>query len=107
MVTLYYLRRFMKFWSEQFGQIAIHEINVSEEVKTLFDQIFKVFAENTALLKTGFTDETRRLITDELGEAGSEYRNAIYEKSFSGKKVSLKVNSLGEIMKSGLGYIGQ
>jgi hypothetical protein len=107
MVTLYYLRRFMKFWSEQFTEIAIHEINVSEEVKTLFDQIFKVFAENTALLKTGFTDETRRLIADNLGEAGSEYRNAIYEKSFSGKKASLKVNSLVEFMQLGLDYLDQ
>jgi hypothetical protein len=107
MVTLYYLRRFMKFWSEQFGQIAIHEITVSEEVKTLFDRIFKVFAENTVLLETGFTDETRRRITDNLGEAGSEYRNAIYEKSFSGKKASLKVNSLVEFMQLGLDYLDQ
>jgi hypothetical protein len=107
MVTLYYLRRFMKFWSEQFGQIAIQEIQVSEEVKTLFDQILKVFAENTVLLKTGFTDKTRRLITDELGEAGSKYRNAIYKKSFSGKKASLKVNSLVEFMQLGLDYLDQ
>jgi hypothetical protein len=107
MVTLYYLRRFMKFWLEEFNQIAVQEIAVSEEVKTLFDQIFKVFAENSALLKTGFTDETRRLITDNLGEAGSKYRNAIYEKSFSGKKASLKVNSLFEFMQLGLDYLDQ
>ena len=107
MVTLYYLRRFMKFWSEQFGQLAIQEITVSEEVKTLFDQIFKVFAENTSLLKTGFTDENRRHFADCLGKDGSEYRQAIYEKSFSGKKASLTVQSLIEFTQLGLDYLDQ
>ena len=107
MVTLYYLRRFMKFWMEEFSRIEDHEIAVSEEVKTLFDQIFQVFAANTSLLKTGFTNETRKHITDNLGEAGSEYRKAIYKNSFSGKKASLAVQSLAEFMQLGLDYLDQ
>jgi len=107
MVTLYYLRRFMKFWSEQFSQINIHEIAVSVEVKTLFDQIFTIFTENSGLLKTGFSDQTRRQFTDCLGEAGSKYRNTIYKKSFSGKKESLTIKSLIEFTQLGLDYLDQ
>lgn len=107
MVTLYYLRRFMKFWMEEFSRIENHEIAVSEEVKTLFDQVFKVFEENVALIETGFTDETRKQITDNLGEAGSNYRKAIYENSFTGKKSKLTVKSLTDFMQLGLDYLDQ
>lgn len=107
MVTLYYLRRFMKFWTEQFSRASIQEITVSEEVKTMFEQTFMIFAENAALLETGFSDEERRRITDSLGEAGSDYRNSIYTKSFSGKKESLSVKSLSEFTQLGLDYLDQ
>jgi len=107
MVTLYYLRRFIKFWSEQFDQLTIQEITVSEEVKTLFDQIFKVFAENAALVKSGFTDKNRRHFADCLGEAGSGYRAAIYEQSFSGQRASLTVQSLLDFTHLGLEYLDQ
>jgi len=107
MVTLYYLRRFMNFWAEQFSQLNIQEIAVSEEVKTMFEQTFKIFAENAALLKTGFSDEERKRITDSLGVAGSDYRNSVYTKSFSGKKESLSVKSLSEFTLLGLDYLDQ
>jgi hypothetical protein len=42
-----------------------------------------------------------------LGEAGSEYRKAIYEKSFSGKKASLAVQSLIDFTQLGLNYLDQ
>ncbi len=107
MVTLYYLRRFLKFWSERFNESAITEISVSEEVETFFDKIFTLFAENTALLKTGFSNVERRRFTDFLGEAGSNFRNAIYQKSFSGRKKSVQVKALIEFTQLALKYIDQ
>jgi len=107
MVTLYYLRRFLKFWSEQFSKTNIQKITLSEEVKTLLDQIFKLFAENTALLQTGFTNAERRRFADLLGEAGTTYRNSIYTNSFSGKKVPVQVKSLIEFTKLGIEYMDQ
>ena len=107
MVTLYYLRRFLKFWSYRFNESGSKEISVSEEVETLFSRIFTLFAENTASLETGFSNAERRRFTDCLGEAGSDYRNAIYEKSFSGKKKPVQVKALCEFMQLALDYMDQ
>ncbi len=107
MVTLYYLRRYLKFWSERFKEMELQEILVSEEVKTLFDNIHRVFAENTDLLAGGFSDSNRRRMTDELGEAGSNYRNSVYKNSFSGKKKPVTVQSLLNFTRLSLDYMDQ
>ncbi len=107
MVTLYYLRRFLKFWSDMFTESADQELLISEEVKTLFDAVFTLFAGNTALLESGFTDKDRRTFADALGKAGSEYRSSIYENSFSGKKQAVQVKSLLEFTNLALGYMDQ
>ncbi|MFZ4522564.1 MAG: hypothetical protein ACOYNC_12720 [Bacteroidales bacterium] len=107
MVTLFYLRRFLKLWSEQFDKSTSTEISISEEVKTLFDKTFLLFAENTALIETGFSDSERRHFADRLGEAGSDYRNNLYEKSFSGRKMVVRGNVLSEFIRLALGYVDQ
>jgi hypothetical protein len=107
MVTLCYLRRFLNFWSEQFGKSSTLEINISEEVKTLFDRIFTLFAENSALIETGFSNSDRRRFADRLGEAGSDYRGTVYEKSFSGRKIKVQVTDLAEFTQLALRYIDQ
>jgi hypothetical protein len=107
MVTLYYLRRFLKFWSERFDESAALEIPVSVEVKVLFDRILAIFAENTSLVETGFSNTQRRRFTDSLGEAGGEYRKAVYEKSFSGQKMMVQVKNLSEFTKLALKYMDQ
>lgn len=107
MVTLYYMRRFLKFWFEKFRETEIQEIAVSEEVKILFDNIHALFAENTSLLETGFSNTDRRLFADILGEAGSTYREAIYYKSFSGKRKAIKVKNLLDFVNLSLQYIDQ
>lgn len=107
MVTLYYLRRFLKFWSERLSETASLEIPVSEEVITLFESVFTLFAENTRLIETGFSNSDRRRFTDSLGEAGSDYRNAVYEKSFSGRKKMVQVKALFEFTQLALEYIDQ
>ena len=107
MVTLYYLRRFLKFWSDRFRESTISGITISEEVKTLFDSILSVFTENTALIETGFTNSERRRFTDCLGKAGSEYRNSIYKHSFSGKKEIVSIETLSNFIQLALDYIDQ
>ncbi len=107
MVTLYYLRRFLKFWSEKLNEYDSREIPVSEEVETLFNRIFTLFTENTALLGTGFSNAERRRFTDGLGEAGSDYRNSIYEKSFSGRKKPVPVKALCDFIRLSLDYMDQ
>ncbi|MDO9254070.1 MAG: hypothetical protein Q7U54_01055 [Bacteroidales bacterium] len=107
MVTLCYLRRFLKFWSEKFNESACDEISVSEEVGIFFDKIFTLFSENTALIGTGFSDADRRRFADSLGEAGSDYRNSVYSISFSGRKMMVQVKALAEFTQLALGYMDQ
>ncbi|MHC1778389.1 MAG: hypothetical protein AB9834_23510 [Lentimicrobium sp.] len=107
MVTLNYLRRFLKFWFVRFSESSIQEISISEEVKDLFDRIFALFAENTSLIETGFSDADRRRFADVLGEAGSDYRHAVYEKSFSGRKMVVQVKALAEFTQLALRYMDQ
>ena len=107
MVTLYYLRRFLKFWSDRFSESTIQELTISEEVKDLFNKIFALFAENTTLIETGFSNAERRHFADYLGEAGGSYRNSIYQNSFSGEKKVIQVKTLVEFMQLGLRYIDQ
>ncbi len=107
MVTLYYLRRFLKFWFDRLNESAIEEISLSEEVKTLLDHISALFIENTALCETGFSNSDRRRFADGLGEAGWNYRNAIYQKSFSGRKTAVPVKALSEFTQLALRYVDQ
>ncbi|BAX82595.1 hypothetical protein [Labilibaculum antarcticum] len=107
MVTLCYLRRFLKFWTIKFNDISVEEIRISEEVKTLLDSIFNLFTENASLLEKGFSDEDRRRFADVLGEAGTTYRNGIYANSFSGVKKTMKVSELLDFTNLALVYMDQ
>ena len=107
MVTLYYIRRFLKFWFTTFSKTGLKEASVSAEIKELFDAIFAVFHNNTSLLQNGFSDTQRRTFADALGEAGTAYRNSIYAQSFSGKKEAITVNALAQFVEVALQYIDQ
>ncbi len=107
MVTLYYLRRFLKFWNDEFRNTQAKSIHISEEVKELFDNISKLFTENTGVLKNGFSEMERRYFVDRLGEAGTVYRNKIYKNSFSGNKQEVQTSELIEFTRLALDYIDQ
>jgi hypothetical protein len=107
MVTLYYLRRFLSFWSQQFGSSALQEISISEEMKTLFDKIFTVFTENAALIGTGFSNTDRRRFADSLGEAGSDYRNSLYANPFTGRKTNVDMKALAAFAQLAMDYMDQ
>ncbi len=107
MVTLYYLRRFLKFWADKYESTTIDEISVSEEVQVLFENIYEIFKSNSTLLETGFSNEDRRKIVDGLGEAGSAYRNGIYNKNFSGTKKVVTVKELLDFTSLCIEYMDQ
>ncbi len=107
MVTLYYIRRFLKFWSGIFSSSQAEGYLISEEVKILFQDIHECFIQNQGLLKNGFSDVDRRKVTDILGEAGSRYRNKIYNNSFSGAQEEVSVKELVDFTKLSLEYMDQ
>ena len=107
MVTLYYLRRSLKFWENKFSSISIGEISISEEVAALFESVFSFLADNETLLTKGFTDSDRRNFADKFGRAHSKYRNEIYNYSYSGVRTQLQVKELLTFIRLCLKYIDQ
>jgi len=107
MVTLYYLRRFLKFWEQKFVNSSIKEIEISEELATLFDSVYRIFTDSSYLLKKGFSDDDRKNFTDSLGEAHWKYRNEIYNFSFSGEKTRIDILELLVFTRISIEYIDQ
>ncbi len=105
MVTLYYLRRFLKFWEDKFSQISSDKVSISEEVAGLFQNIHSFLHENVFFLEKGFSDSDRKKFADFLGQAHSNYRNEIYTDSFSGERTKLLVKDLVTFCELCLKYI--
>ncbi|NNF35832.1 MAG: hypothetical protein HKN68_17115 [Saprospiraceae bacterium] len=94
MVTLYYLRRFLKFFEELFEQSEINECKISVELAEFFSDVHKTLKQSLPILSGIISDADRKLIVDQLGKAGSNYRNRIYEHSFSGEKCIISLQDL-------------
>jgi len=103
-VTLCYLRRFLKFFDPIIKESKTEQIPVSEEVIRLFNNVNSVLMEYSDLLNTTIDDEKRKKITDGLGQAGSNYRNKVYNRGFSGKKKSLEFSAISEFIEIALKY---
>ncbi len=106
MVTLYHLRRFTSFFLDLVKESANEAFTVSEEVYTFWKNINKVLENNQSLLKQGFSDVSRRDITDRLGRSGEEYRNSVY-KGFSGKEKSITKTDILAFYKLAIQYLDQ
>ena len=104
-VTLCYLRRFLKFFNELLVNSKIEEVNISEELITFFNSVLETLNEYQPLLSGKVNDTDRKLMMDRLGSAGSVYRLQIYDKSFSGKKASILVKDLRNFTDLSLQYL--
>jgi hypothetical protein len=107
MVTLYYLRRFLSFWQSKFSKIKLKELAVSSELGELLKNIAGTFESHITDLESGFSDISRYSFVNRLGVAGSQYREVIYENSFSGQKVFVSVETLRNFTDLVLQYIDQ
>ena len=94
MVTLYYLRRFLKFFQPIFENESGTEIAFSEELYSFFEEVITIFETYKHTLWGRINDTDRKKITDALGVAGSNYRNKIYSDGFSGKKKVVSTKQL-------------
>ncbi|MDZ7757800.1 hypothetical protein [Rhodohalobacter sp.] len=105
MVTLYYLRRFLKFFEDTLSESETDELVISEELNLFFAQISDTLQQHQDLLSRRFDDEHRKDVTDALGTAGSNYRNQIYNNGFSGEKETLKIADISEFLSTALSYL--
>ncbi len=105
MVTLYYLRRFLKFFDNVFSQVNAETVEVSNELQVFFNAVTNAFKSHEHLLSGSINDKDRKSIVDELGQAGSNYREQIYNHSFSGRKSEISMTALKEFISVSLNYL--
>ena len=98
MVTLYYLRRFIKFFENILEDSATEAIAISEEVLMLFKEITATLANNESILKGKISDKDRKSILDGLGQPASNYRVKIYASGFSTHKSSVTKEDLQQFL---------
>ncbi|WP_237563115.1 hypothetical protein [Algoriphagus kandeliae] len=105
MVTLYYLRRFLSFFIDVLQKSQSQEVQVSEELLEFFKETSKALDSHQYLLSGRFTDKNRKSVLDALGQAGSRYRNKIYQNSFSSERKGISIQELIDFSELSLRYL--
>ena len=105
MVTLYYLHRFLIFFEKLIEQTNEERIELSNELIIFFKKVQTTFDEHATLLENDFSDAQRKEILDNLGEAGSNYREHIYKQTFWGEKRTISYRRLKDFVKVSLTFI--
>ncbi len=105
MVTLYYMYRFLKFFTSILKETTLKEVEISEELVQFFNAMQNTLQDNTAVLSGTISNSQRKKIVDRLGEAGSKYRETIYNKAFSGNKKTLEIQEIENFIALTLQYV--
>ncbi|HSN48298.1 MAG TPA: hypothetical protein VLR29_06015, partial [Flavobacterium sp.] len=105
MVTLSYLRRFLKTFQNTLESSELETIKISNEMVEFYHEIRECLVENEHLLSGKIDDTTRRNILNRLGKAASDYRLQVYSSGFWGKKRTHSMAGLKTFTKVALAFI--
>jgi hypothetical protein len=107
MVTLYYLRRFMKWMEAILAQTTLDSIKISNEMVEFYHAIRETLLAHEASLSGTLNDIQRKEILDALGKAASDYRQHIYQNGFWGKKRTVSIDGLKRFTQVSLAFLEQ
>jgi hypothetical protein len=107
MVTLYYLRRFLAFGLELFRPLNSCGLSLSDEVGRFLFAVRRILERHRPLLSKRFDDAARKRVLDDLGRAGSRYREQIYTRGFSGRKRQVQGRQILEFFKVALAFVDE
>jgi hypothetical protein len=105
MVTLSYLRRFLKTFQNILESSDLETIKISNEMVEFYHEVRECLVENQHLLSGKIDDTSRRKILDRLGKAASDYRLQVYSSGFWGKKRTHSMAGLKTFTKVALAFI--
>lgn len=105
MVTLYYLRRYVRFLQDIFKSYEENQIKISQEMVEFYHSMRYTLDSNRSVLSNGLNDQSRKDIMDALGKAASDYRTHIYKAGFWGKKRSVSLEGIQYFTELCLEYI--
>ncbi len=89
MVTTYYLRAFIQFCRELLTDSPQESLMLSEELATFFSGMSSALELQLKDPDKMLTEKGMKRCMDQFGEAGSEFRQRIYQEGFSGKKTEI------------------
>ena len=91
MVTVYYLKRFLKFFKNLIINLEIDQVDVSAEVLSWFNKVESAIQESKGTSHTNISEKNRMAYVTKLGKIYEDYRSEIYSKGFSTfQKLSLE-----------------
>ncbi len=105
MVTLCYLRRFLKTFQNIIEASHSENIKISGEMVQFYNGIRECLLANENLISGKFSDQDRKKVLDQLGESASEYRLHIYQYGFSGQKRTVSIDDLKQFTAVSLAFI--
>jgi hypothetical protein len=83
-VTVCYLRRYFSFLKSAIEAADLSTCRISREVISLFEQVGQTLQQQSRLLDGPIGDRERREFVDQLQQASSSYRDALYHEGLSG-----------------------
>ncbi|HMP98748.1 MAG TPA: hypothetical protein PKC24_03135 [Cyclobacteriaceae bacterium] len=104
-VTLCYLRRFLKFLEQTLNQTQLTSVSISAELLEFYRNIHAGLEAHKSLLNAPLSNKDRKLIVDSLGNAASQYREKIYQQSFSSAKENLDLKDLLQFIAIAQTYV--
>jgi hypothetical protein len=99
MVTLYYLRRFLSFFTNLLADIEDKEVRISAELFNFYTSLETILENYKAYLDEGFDDSSRKAFMDDMGEAATKFRETIYSSGFSTEKKALPLKGMRNFYK--------
>ena len=105
MVTLCYLRRFLKTFQNILEASELDNIKISSEMVGFYHGIRECLLANENLLSGKINDQDRKKVLDQLGEAASEYRLQVYQSGFWGQKRTISIAGLKRFASVSLSFI--
>ncbi len=105
MVTLNYLRRFLKFFQQLLDNSNLETIKISNEMVEFYHAIRECLLSQQHLLSGSISNEDRKIILDSLGQAASEYRFHVYNSGFWGKKRTHSMQGLKNFTQVSIDFI--
>jgi len=105
MVTLYYLRRHLTFCRELFHGQADSRFRLSAPVAGFLGALNRILKHHRPLLAGMFTDGQRHRVLNDLGRAGSKYRQHLYQHGLSDHSIPITGLQLIEFFDLALEWI--
>jgi hypothetical protein len=105
MVTLYYLRRFLKFFQQLLENSNQETIKISNEMVEFYHAIRQILLDNQHQLSGAIPDDERQKILNALGQVASEYRFQVYNSGFWGKKRTHSMQGLKNFTQVSIDFI--